>query len=81
MHPNNVFRLPSEPLKPVSMTVRALPEPDSDVFSPSQDPWLSVAAHAYLDGLGLENEREKGVTPYGREGGPHSLRPDMYIYI
>ena len=64
MYPNNVFRLPSEPLKPASMTVRALPEPDSYVFSPSQDPWLSVAAHAYLDGLGLENEGEKG-------GGPH----------
>ena len=63
VHPNNVFRLPSEPSKPVSMTVRALPGPTSDVLSPSTDPWLSVAAHAYLDGLGWENR--------GGEGGPH----------
>ena len=76
MHPNNVFRLPSEPLKPVSMTVRALPEPDSDVFSPSQDPWLSVAAHAYLAGLGLENEGEKGGDPIWGGGGGGAVRPE-----
>ena len=67
VHPNNVFRLPSEPSKPVSMTVRALPGPTSDVLSPSTDPWLSVAAHAYLYGFGLEK---------GGGGGEYSiLRP------
>ena len=78
VHPNNVIRLPSEPVKPVSMTVRPLPEPDSDALSPSQDPWLSVAAHAYLDGLGLENEGGKwGGDPMW--GWPRGLGPDTYI--
>ena len=81
VHPNNVFRLPSEPSKPVSMTVCALPGLTSDVLNPSTDPWLSVAAHAYLDGLGLENEGKKGGTPWEEAGGPRGLRPDTYIYI
>ena len=67
VHPNNVFRLPSEPSKPVSVTVRALAGPTSDVLSPSTDPWLSVAAHAYLDGFGLENGGRGGEGTVGPE--------------